>query len=91
MSEEVNSKLTLCDDTWVETLGEESLALLEELCDEKNITGGSVSCDIVLCGGSSGDESGRWVLNLLKGVPSDMELKNESPLPFRAGGRFHPL
>jgi hypothetical protein len=45
---------------------DKSLGLLEELADEKDVTGSSVTDDVVLGGGSSGNHGCSGMLNLLK-------------------------
>eukprot|EP00091_Calanus_sinicus_P009652 TRINITY_DN22491_c0_g1_i1.p1 TRINITY_DN22491_c0_g1~~TRINITY_DN22491_c0_g1_i1.p1 ORF type:complete len:131 (-),score=29.11 TRINITY_DN22491_c0_g1_i1:23-415(-) len=48
----------------VETLGDVEVCLLQELSNKEDSGGGSISGDVVLSCGSSGDQTGSWVLDL---------------------------
>lgn len=52
------------DYTWVQTLGDISLGLLEKLAHQEYDRGSSISADVVLGGGSSCDHDRRRVRNL---------------------------
>lgn len=56
--------ISVSDDSWVDTILVESLSLFHHFSDEENIGGSSITDDIILGGGRSGDHLGSWVLDL---------------------------